>query len=249
MNILLVNDDGITAPGIIELASALSKEHRVIVVAPQQQMSGASHAISFHKPITFVKESFCNNIEAYSLNGTPSDCVKFGLDVLCCAIKIDAVISGINDTLNIGTDICYSGTVNAALEGAILDVKSIAVSMKNKDNDYSLASEFIRANLIELLSMIEEPTTILSINIPSGKKQEIAGIVTAPVGINRYLDKYVVKEDGYYLIGDPIPVLNPRHCDVEYIKEGYIVITPLSLQFTDFSAIERIGEKADKLCL
>jgi len=249
MNLLLVNDDGITAPGIAALAAALSFEHNVIVVAPTVQMSGSSHAISFHKPVTFTKVPFCCGIEGYSLNGTPADCVKFGLDIICADLAIDAVISGINDTLNIGTDICYSGTVNAALEGAILNVKSLAVSMNNKDGDYSFAAEFVRANLDRLLAMIEEPTTIISINIPFSSKDEIKGIKIAPVGINKYLDKYIVKEDGYYLIGHPIPVLNPVHCDVEYIKEGYIVITPLSLQFTDFAAIERIESRADTLCL
>ncbi|NCA67207.1 MAG: 5'/3'-nucleotidase SurE [Clostridia bacterium] len=249
MNILLVNDDGIDAPGIITLAKALSPFHNIIVVAPDKQQSGASHAISFHKPLTYKKQEFCCAITAYSLTGTPADCVKFGLDVICKDIKIDAVISGINDTLNVGTDICYSGTVNAALEGTVLGIKSIAVSQKCKDGDYSFSSEFVRENLEKFLSMITNPNTIISINIPFTQKSDIVGIKVAPVGVNRYLDKYIVKDNGYYLIGDPITVNNPVHCDVEYVKEGYIVITPLSLQFTDFSALKMLEDRVEELCL
>lgn len=248
MNILLVNDDGINAPGIIALAKALSKEHKIYVVAPNVQRSGASHAISFHKPLTYKKENFYLDIEAYSINGTPADCVKFGLDVLCKDIKIDLLVSGINDTLNIGTDICYSGTVNAALEGAVLDVKSIAVSLKCTDGDYSYASSFIADNLNDFISIIDNPTTILSINIPDTQKEKIKGVKAAQVGVNKYCDKYIVKDNGFYLIGEPIEVDNPLNCDVEYIKQGYIVITPLTLQFTDYNKLEEIDNRIDGLC-
>ncbi len=134
MNILLTNDDGIDAEGINTLAELLSKHHNVVMVAPENQRSASSHSITIYEPIIVkqVKKSY--NVEAYSISGTPADCVKVALDKLV-PDNIDIVISGINKGLNIGNDILYSGTVSAAIEGSMYKVPSIAVSaefIKNK---------------------------------------------------------------------------------------------------------------------
>lgn len=144
MNILLTNDDGIEAEGINTLAELLSKYHDVIMVAPENQRSASSHSITIYEPIIVKQVKKPYNIEAYSISGTPADCVRVALDKLV-PDNIDMVISGINKGLNIGNDILYSGTVSAAIEGAMYKVPSMAVSaqfIKNKKENYKIAAKY-----------------------------------------------------------------------------------------------------------
>lgn len=237
MKILLVNDDGIKGKGLIELAKKLNKSHDIVVIAPTAECSGKSHSITFNGALNYNHiVDFGDNILAYSVDGTPVDCVKFGLDVICQDNMPDLILSGINNELNIGTDVLYSGTVNAAIEGAIMEIPSIAISLASKD-DFEYACEFIDKNLKSLAEMIESYETILNINIPSPKVEDIKGIKTTKVGVMRYSDRYELrnndKESGYYLMGEPIAVPeNPENCDVEWSKKGYITITPLKILYT-----------------
>lgn len=242
MNILLVNDDSIYAPGIITLANALKKEHRVFVIAPEQQMSGTSHSITFYGFLNYEKIDIIDGCECYILKGTPSDCTKFGIDVILGGFRPDVVISGINKGYNIGTDILYSGTVNAALEGAIFQIKSIAVSQNYDCDNFDFASRYIRKNLTSFLDIIPEKDYVcLNINIPSDKEEDIKGTKLVKVGENRYADYYeYVDERGYMIKGNPILDLpNEIDTDVEMIKQNYITLSFVKSEFNDYNAYEK----------
>ena len=148
MNILITNDDGIRADGIIELAKELAKTHNIYVVAPDTQRSATGHAITIHNPIMVNKEYIDDNISAYSISGTPADCVKIGVEALFKEVNIDMVLSGINNGPNLGTDVIYSGTVSAAIEGFVQNKPSIALSFFTIAN----VARFTRTELVEVLN-------------------------------------------------------------------------------------------------
>ena len=252
MNILLVNDDGIQGRGLYKLAEVLSVDHEVTVVAPHTQKSGFSHSLSFHKTISYAPYNLGLNVQSYSLTGTPCDCVKFAIDVLMKDNLPDIILCGINDDHNLGTDVVYSATVNAALEGALLGYPSVAVSIgREYSDDFSYPAEFVHKNLDALLRLKRNDTVCYSINFPSNIKENIKGVRFATLGLRKFSDRYELRENtdgsGYLLLGEPIPMDNSPLSDVELIKKGYITITPVRIQDTDpvlFS--EKAGED---LCL
>jgi 5'-nucleotidase len=199
--------------------------------------------------LTYKEEFEIFGFPAYSLDGTPSDCVKFGIDVLCKQPP-DLIISGINNQLNLGTDVIYSGTVNEALEGAIMGFKSIAVSaVCDTLDEFDFASDFVIDNLQTFIEMIDKPSTIININIPYNDPDKIKGVAVTQLGIKRYNDRYELREkeadSGYYLIGNPVSVPeNPTDCDVEKCNEGYISVSPLTIQLTDYTTLRKF-KKAD----
>ncbi|MDD4839065.1 MAG: 5'/3'-nucleotidase SurE [Clostridia bacterium] len=245
MNILMTNDDGIMAEGLIQLAAELSKQHKIYVAAPNGQYSGSAHAITFFNALTFSQVDYPNDIVAYAINGTPVDCVKFGLEIIFKHIDIDLVISGINDVLNIGTDVFYSGTVNAAIEGTVCGKKSLAVSTICKDEDYSFPAKFVAENLDKLVSFSSNSVTV-NINIPSNKKGNNKGTAVAELGLRHYDDAYTLiskpdEQPRYVLTGTPVSeVDSDKDHDVALSDKGYITITPLTLFTTDFEVLEKM---------
>ena len=194
MNILITNDDGIYADGIIELAKAISKIANVYVVAPESQKSATGHAITIHNPIMVHKIDMGENIKSYAISGTPADCVKVGIEGLFKDINIDLVLSGINNGSNLGTDVIYSGTVSAALEGFILNKPSIAISYDEvnvKREIYKDASKYV-VNLVEnikdKLDLLND--CILNVNIPNTK---IKGSKITKLGQRNYDNAMVEK--------------------------------------------------------
>ena len=173
MNILITNDDGIWADGIIELGKEISKYHNVYIVAPDSQRSATGHAITIHDPILVNEEFVDDNIKAFSISGTPADCVKIGIEALLKDINIDLVLSGINNGPNLGTDVIYSGTVSAAIEGFIQNKPSIAFSLNEFNvpkEEYAKASKYAS----EIVNSIEDKLDllddcILNVNIPYGE--------------------------------------------------------------------------------
>ena len=154
MKILLVNDDGLYAKGVLQLAERLSEDHSVTIIAPDTERSGSSRSLTFHNALNYMQMAISENYESYILSGTPADCTKFGIDTILKGDKPDVVISGINNTCNIGTDIAYSGTVNAALEACMHEVYGIAVSYDCKDNDYTYVADFVAKNLEFLIGLL-----------------------------------------------------------------------------------------------
>lgn len=233
MKLLIVNDDGYNAPGIHALAGELAKKHEVYVVAPENERSGAAHSVSFFNGLTY-RETASDYAGSYAVDGTPADCVLFGLKHILKNIKIDAVISGINSVLNVGSDILYSGTFNAAQEATYLRHKGIAVSLDASEGDYAFAAEFIADNLNALLECAIEDTTI-NVNIPYSHKELITGVIAVPVAYRPYNERFLshTAHDGsevYFISGMPISHKNSSvESDVRFIENGYITISPVKL--------------------
>ncbi|HOK81510.1 MAG TPA: 5'/3'-nucleotidase SurE [Clostridia bacterium] len=242
MRILIVNDDGYQSQGIIRLAAALMKEHEITVVAPSHCYSGGSHAMTFHKPI-YVKKAEGFPYPCLSVVGTPSDCVKFGLE-LFSGDKPDLIISGINNTPNIGTDVVYSGTVNAAIEGAMNGIPSIALSADTEsDDDFDYAIEYFLKHFDYYLALVT-PEVPISINYNSRKVGNKGHRIT-PLGIRKFADLYITGEEDergkqYILVGEPMQIDNNPDCDVVWFHKGYATITPLAFELTAFGHIDRL---------
>ena len=183
MNILVANDDGIQARGIKELAKALSQVATVYVCAPESQRSASGHGITVSKPIIIEEDEFEYAEYALKISGTPADCVKIGMRSLeQKGIKVDMVFSGINHGGNLGTDTLYSGTVSAAMEGSLLGVPSVAVSVNSHEAEYfeyacELAVEAVKKAYDKM-----SPKTVLNINTPNLPKEEIKGLRFTTLG-------------------------------------------------------------------
>lgn len=245
MKVLITNDDGIDARGILELAKEISKKHEVIVVAPREQKSASSHSISIHNPIKIREEKIDEGFKAYSLVGTPADCTQAGL--LLIGKDIDLVLSGINRGLNCGIDVLYSGTVSAAIEGAICGYPSIAFSMEvdwtRKDEDYTKAAKW--AN--KIVDMVEKQylrkNVVLNVNIPKVNEEDIKGLKVCKLGKAVYKTEYILIEDSeekVYEIKGTMNEVEKDETDTYYLKEGYVTLTPLQYDFTSFKAIEEV---------
>ena len=248
MNILITNDDGIYADGIIELAKAISKIANVYVVAPESQKSATGHAITIHNPIMVHKIDMGENIKSYAISGTPADCVKVGIEGLFKDINIDLVLSGINNGSNLGTDVIYSGTVSAALEGFILNKPSIAISYDEvnvKREIYKDASKYV-VNLVEnikdKLDLLND--CILNVNIPNTK---IKGSKITKLGQRNYDNAMVEKINPfgqkYYWIGGKLMELDQdEDSDIACVKDGYISITPINIEMTKLRKFELLKD-------
>ncbi|MBO4472686.1 MAG: 5'/3'-nucleotidase SurE [Clostridia bacterium] len=252
MKILIVNDDGIQAEGLYKLAETLSTEHTVTVVAPHTQKSGFSHTLSFHRTVSYAPYNLGIPVSAYSLTGTPCDCVKFAINVLMKDALPDAILCGINDDYNLGTDVVYSATVNAALEGAIHGFPSFAFSIgRDHADDFTYPADFIKRNLSALVSLERNDNVCYSLNFPSNHPEEILGVRFAKIGLRKFSDRYELRENsdgsGYLLLGEPIPLDNAPDSDVELIRRGYITITPVALQDTATAFMDAAAGK--KLCV
>ena len=248
MNILITNDDGIYADGIIELAKSISKIANVYVVAPESQRSATGHAITIHSPIMVHKIDMGENIKSYAISGTPADCVKVGIEGLFKDVNIDLVLSGINNGSNLGTDVIYSGTVSAALEGFILKKPSIAISYDEvnvKREIYKDASKYV-VNLIEnikdKLDLLND--CILNVNIPNTK---IKGSKITKLGQRNYDNAMVEKINPfgqkYYWIGGKLMELDQdEDSDIACVKDGYISITPINIEMTNLRKFESLKD-------
>lgn len=249
MNILVSNDDGIQARGIKELVKALSQVAKVYVCAPESQRSASGHGITVSKPI-FIEEAEFEHAEyALRTSGTPADCVKIGMRVLeQKGIKIDMVFSGINHGGNLGTDTLYSGTVSAAVEGTLLGVPSVAVSVNSHEAEHfeyacELAVEAVRKAYGKMSAK-----TVLNINTPNLPKEEIKGLRFTTLGPREYKEVFVPVEaedgrTGYMYTGDPVVYDNlPETVDVIADQDGYASITPLHSDLTDYKLTEEISD-------
>lgn len=245
MKVLITNDDGINARGILELAKEISKKHEVIVVAPRDQKSASSHSISIHNPIRIREEKLDEKFKSYSLVGTPADCTQAGLSLLCK--DIDLVISGINRGLNCGTDILYSGTVSAAVEGAIYNVPSIAISMEvdweKYDEDYTKAAKWISKVVDIAENNYLRNDVVLNVNVPNINEDEIKGIKVCKLGKSTYKNSYVLLEeddDMVYEIKGTRNDICEKDSDLYFLSKGYVTLTPLHFDFTNFKIIDEV---------
>ena len=175
---MVVNDDGITAPGIRALISYMLDIGEVFVVAPNKSMSGMGHAITIDSTLRFTKHEGAPGIEEYSCTGTPVDCVKFGTGVLAKGSKVDLVVSGINHGQNSSINVIYSGTMSAAIEGAIEGIPAIGFSLCNHslDADFSACEKIVKSLVLKILEKGNLKNYCLNVNIPAVPAEEIKGI-------------------------------------------------------------------------
>lgn len=234
--ILLTNDDGMNALGLRTLYEAVKSLGEVWIVAPNGEQSGAGHSFRPHKPIRVAKVS----ARRYKVYGTPTDCVLLAHHAFMRS-PIDLVISGINHGPNMGDDVTYSGTVAAAIEGTILGLPAVAVSLVNKHMNHDLAKRFIHELTHLLLKLKPLNNTFLNINIPA---QPVKGIRVTRLGKRIYRDSarrhLTPKGHVYYTIDGELDCRSDTGSDCEAIAEGYISITPLHLDLTNYREMNQL---------
>ncbi|MEM9506600.1 MAG: 5'/3'-nucleotidase SurE [Cyanobacteria bacterium J06638_38] len=249
-NILISNDDGIFALGVRTLANTLAQAgHQVTVVCPDRERSATGHGLTLHQPLRAkqVDSIFDANVVAWSCSGTPADCVKFALSAVM-ETRPDFVYSGINHGPNLGTDVLYSGTVSAAMEGALEGIPSVAFSLASFSNfEFQPGADFALRLVPQLVANHYPKPPLLSINIPPVESSEIAGVLVTRQGLRRYIEKFEQRLDPrgksyYWLEGEivedieqPEDVNLPPHIltDVQAIRDRFITITPLQYNLTD----------------
>lgn len=243
MKILISNDDGIAANGIRALSEALSEEHDVYIIAPDRERSAAGHSLTLHTPLRVeeLEEPVYGAKRAWVTNGTPGDCVKIGISaILSEEEQPDLVISGINHGPNLGSDILYSGTVSCAMEGAMLGVPSIAVSLASmhyEPENFRFSAHFVCALLKKLKDFEFPPKCILNINIPPLDGEDIAGVAIAELGNKMFTDNYEKRVDPrgkvyYWMAGELITEPEDARTDLAAVRNNKISITPVTFEMT-----------------
>lgn len=259
MKLLISNDDGISALGIRTLANRLAEAgHDVTVVCPDRERSATGHGLTLHQPIRaeIVESIFHPAVKAWACDGTPSDCVKLALWALLESPP-DLVLSGINQGANLGTEILYSGTVSAAMEGMIEGLPSVAFSLaSHTSKDFQAAAHFAQLLVAQLAAKPLRELMLLNVNIPPVKWEEIAGVTITRQGVRRYVDVFDKRVDPrgktyYWLTGEVLEEVEPPEglnlpqnipIDVHVIRKNYISITPLQYNLTYATGISQLSE-------
>jgi 5'-nucleotidase len=250
VRLLLTNDDGVYAEGLHAVRRALEAggRHELFIAAPERERSASSHAITLHKPI-HVNAVHMDDLRspAYAVSGTPADSTKIGILALMKE-RPDLVISGINRGANVGMDVLYSGTVSAAIEGVILGVPSIAVSVAGfEDLDYSVAARFV-ASLVDRLGQAPldgRRPFLLNVNVPAVEADKVAGVAVTRLGIRYYTDVFHPRQDPrgrtyYWLAGEVRDDTATPDTDVWALAHNLISVTPLQLNLTDEALVEAL---------
>jgi 5'-nucleotidase len=238
-SILVTNDDGYFSEGIQALAAALESLGDVTVVAPQTEASAVGHALTLRRPLRLERISD----RVYSVDGTPTDCVNIAIDQVL-AERPDLVVSGINKGLNIGDDVTYSGTVAGALEGALLGYQAMSVSLEftRGDWDFAPAAAMAAALAAQLLAHPLPNRTFLNVNVPHGA---IAGTRVTVQARRNHITKIDKRMDPrgrpYFWIEEASDDWERAERSDHYaIKEGFVSVTPLQPDLTDFKALSQV---------
>jgi 5'-nucleotidase len=243
MRILLANDDGIYAPGLHALAKELRRLGEVLVVAPATEQSGVGHSITYLTPLTCKKVYDDNNeLRGWAVDGSPADSVKLGVCELARG-PVDLVVSGINNGLNAGINVLYSGTVAAAIEGAFFGIPSVAVSLEyDTRSQFHVAAEMAVSLIEQMLKQSIAAAELFNINIPTAATEKYRqGIVPevhiVPLGFWRYGLNYIKRQDPkgrdyYWSANDSIPEDTPHATDINTLAKGHITVTPLQFDLT-----------------
>lgn len=246
--ILVTNDDGVQAPGLLALKQALETIGEVTVIAPERGWSAAGHTKTMHKPLRVWPVSLADDSLAYATSGTPSDCV--GLAVLeAIPVQPDLVVSGINRGANLGYDITYSGTVAAAMEAVVAGLPALAVSLDTyaEDADYRLAAQVAARLAAQVLQRGLPPNTLLNLNVPNLPPGEIKGVCITRLGRRVYRDVLIVRDDPrgqpyYWIGGDPPDGVPEDGTDVGALAQSYVSVTPLTMDMTAYSLLGELQE-------
>lgn len=247
MHVLVTNDDGIAAPGLLALALELRGLGQVSILAPDHNWSASGHVKTLHRPLRVKETHLTADLPGWASDGAPSDCVALAV-MGFFKKKVDIVVSGINPNANIGHDVTYSGTVTAAMEAAISDLPGVAVSLDSPADlsgplDYAPAAKVGRKVVEMVIQNGLPPKTLLNVNVPYLPLEQIKGYRITRQGLRIYRDKLVKRLDPrrrpYYWIGGDSPTGVPEEgTDYGMLKQGYVSITPLQLDLTAYQSFQ-----------
>lgn len=253
MHILVTNDDGVNAPGLLALAQEMRRLGEVSMLAPDRNWSGGGHVKTLGRPLRVLPVRLADGSEAYASDGAPSDCVALAT-LGFFKKKVDLVVSGINPQPNLGHDVTYSGTVTAAMEAVIWGIPGLAFSLASeKDHlaalDYFPAARLAR-QITERVLVRELPRgMLLNVNFPYLPEHAIRGMRITRQGLRVYRDRLDRRVDprgrDYYWIGGDAPTGIPEEgTDIGALAEGYVSITPLQLDLTSYGGMGQIASLA-----
>ena len=250
MNILVTNDDGVWAPGLLILVNEMRKLGDVTILAPDHNWSASGHVKTLNRPLRVKEVRLDDGTSAWASDGAPSDCVALAVMGLF-PTHFDLVVSGINPNANVGHDVTYSGTVTAAMEAAIGGLPGVAISLDAPENhvgplDYALAGQVAREVCARLTAQEMTKPVVLNINVPYLKPDEFKGYRITRQGMRIYRDALVRRLDPrnrpYYWIGGEAPTGVPEEgTDFGALAQGYVSITPLQLDLTDLQALKTMA--------
>ncbi len=249
MHILVTNDDGVFAPGLLALLKEMKKLGTVSVLAPDHNWSASGHVKTLSRPLRAKPVQLEDGTPAFASDGAPSDCVALAVMGVVEA-PIDLVVSGINTNANIGHDVTYSGTVTAAMEGVIAGIPSVAVSLDAPEYhsgalDYAVAAIAARRVCEAVVKHGLPKNVLLNVNVPYLEENAIKGFHITRQGIRIYKDQLVKREDPrgrpyYWIGGDPPSGVNEVGTDFGDLAAGYVTITPIQLDMTAYSLMEEL---------
>lgn len=247
--ILVVNDDGVTAPGILNLIEAVKDLGKVVVVAPDKPQSGMGHAITIGQPLRLHKVDIFNGIEAYACTGTPVDCVKLAVDKVLHR-KPDLCISGINHGANHSINVIYSGTMSAAVEAAIENIPSAGFSLLDHsiEADFTGARKYARLVVEKMLSTKLDKHTVLNVNIPNLPPDHIKGFKICKQAYAKYEEDFIERQDPhgrhyYWLTGEFVNFDKAKDTDVWALANGYVSVVPVQFDLTHYALKEKLQKQ------
>ncbi|MGC9319356.1 MAG: 5'/3'-nucleotidase SurE [Armatimonadota bacterium] len=247
MRILITNDDGIHAPGLLELARALAPVGEIMVIAPERQQSAAGHGITLHKPLRMTPVALEAPVaEAFATNGTPADCT-----ILATADDRpvpDLVVAGINAGANLGEEVLYSGTVSAAMEAALQGIKAFAISVASYEECIFGPAADLAARLAPRMRAADLPRdTFLNVNVPSLPAGELGPVVLTRLGRRRYINELERREDPrgrsyYWFSGEPLEHDADEGTDIGAVRAGQVSVTPVRFDMNYSGARTKLEE-------
>jgi len=244
MIILVSNDDGIHSEGLHVLEAALKTIGEIYTVAPDREQNAVSHTLTLHRPLRIEEIA----PRRFAVNGTPTDCVNLAVKGFL-PVRPDLVVSGINKGANLGDDITYSGTVSAAIEGSLLGIPSIAVSLvlRDKPHHFEPAATFAATLATQVIEQGMPADTLLNVNVPNLSQQEIKGYRLTRQGKRRYAETIDARIDPrgrkyYWIGGDDLGFDPDEGTDCVAVHEGFISVTPLHVDLTNYHALQAMRE-------
>jgi 5'-nucleotidase len=238
--ILITNDDGVMAPGILNLVEAVKDLGKVVVVAPDRPQSGMGHAITIGLPLRLHPVSIFEGIEAWQCSGTPVDCVKLAVDKVLHR-KPDICLSGINHGANHSINVIYSGTMSAAVEAAIESIPSAGFSLLDHsvEADFTGARKYARLVVQQMLNTKLDKHTVLNVNIPAVPPELIKGVRICKQAYAKYEEDFVERSDPngkkyFWLTGEFVNFDKGRDSDVWALEHNYVSVVPVQFDLTNY---------------
>jgi 5'-nucleotidase len=244
MRILICNDDGIHAPGISVLYSAVQEFGELHVIAPDVERSAAGHAITLADPIKSTPVEKNGIFFGYAIGGTPADCIKLAVCAVLKDTPPDLVLSGINLGSNTGISVIYSGTVSAATEGVVLGIPGIAFSLCTYTKpEWEMAGRIARELTQKIIENPMPPNVLLNVNLPNLPYEQLKGIKVTRMGRSRFIEKFYKRLDPrgrtYYWLDGALEVHDDGDdIDIHAVRDGYVSITPIHLDLTAYDHLK-----------